>query len=106
MTGNAKKRWRTARKPSQDSCLRHLALLLLLPSVAMQFTDQVSWDETDFIVAGAMLAVACGSFELVARMRSDTLYRAATGVAVAAAFILVWINLPLASPRPRTIPRT
>jgi hypothetical protein len=69
------------------------AFLLLLPLVAMQFTDEVNWDETDFVVVGAMLAVACGTFELSARMTGNTLYRAAVGIAVAAAFILVWINL-------------
>ena len=69
------------------------AVILLLPLIAMQFTDEVVWDETDFIDFGAMLAVACGAFELAARMTGNILYRAAVGVAVAAAFILVWINL-------------
>jgi hypothetical protein len=69
------------------------ALLLLLPLVAMQFTDEVAWDETDFIVFGAMLAGACGAWELAARMTGSAAYRAAVGVAVAAAFILVWMNL-------------
>jgi hypothetical protein len=69
------------------------AFLLLLPLVAMQFTDEVNWDETDFIVFGAMLAVACGTYELAARMTGNTAYRAAIGTAVAAAFILVWMNL-------------
>jgi MFS family permease len=69
------------------------ALLLLLPLVAMQLTDEVNWDETDFIVFGAMLAAACGAWELAARMTGDIAYRAAIGVAVAAAFILVWMNL-------------
>ena len=69
------------------------ALLLLLPLVAMQFTNEVSWDETDFIVFGVMLLVACGTYELAARMTGNGAYRAAVGVAVAAAFLLVWINL-------------
>src|SRR5688572_2516713 len=69
------------------------ALLLLLLFVAMQFTDEVEWDETDFIVFGAMLAGACGAFELAARMTGNTAYRAAVGVAVVAAFILIWMNL-------------
>ncbi len=69
------------------------AFLFLLPLVAMQLTDEMNWDETDFIVMGVMLAVACGVFELAARMTGDSAYRAAVGVAVAAAFILVWINL-------------
>ena len=69
------------------------AVILLLPLIAMQFTDEVAWDETDFIVFGAMLAAACGAFELAARMTGNTAYRAAVGVAVVAAFILVWMNL-------------
>ena len=67
--------------------------LLLLPLVAMQFTNEVNWDETDFIVFGAMLAAACGTYELAARMTGNTAYRAAVSVAVAAAFLLIWINL-------------
>jgi hypothetical protein len=59
----------------------------------MQFTDEVVWDETDFIVFGAMLVAAGGTFEVAARMSGNNAYRAAVGVAVAAAFILVWMNL-------------
>jgi hypothetical protein len=69
------------------------ALILLLPLVAMQFTDEVVWDETDFAVIGAMLVGACGAYELAARMTGNIAYRAAVGVAVVAAFILIWINL-------------
>jgi hypothetical protein len=69
------------------------AFLLLLPLVAMQFTDEVNWDETDFIVFGAMLAVACGTYEIAARMTGNSSYRLAVGVAVATAFVLVWMSL-------------
>jgi hypothetical protein len=69
------------------------AFLLPLPLVAMRFTNDVNWDEADFIVFGAMLAAACGTCELAARMTGDNAYRAAVGLAVAAAFILVWMNL-------------
>jgi hypothetical protein len=69
------------------------ALVLLLPLVAMQFTDEVVWDETDFAVFGAMLFGACGACELAARMTGNIAYRAAVGVAVVAAFILIWLNL-------------
>lgn len=67
--------------------------LLLVPLVAMQFTGEVKWDKTDFIVLGAMLAVACGTYELAAKATGNSAYRAAVGIAVAAAFILVWMNL-------------
>lgn len=69
------------------------ALILLLPLVAMQFTEEVTWGPADFAVFGAMLAGACGTYELAARVTRNTAYRAAVGVALAAAFILVWMNL-------------
>ena len=69
------------------------ALLLLLPLGAMQFTDEVDWDAGDFAVFGAMLVVAGGTYELAAKMTRNNAYRAAVGVALAAAFILVWLSL-------------
>jgi hypothetical protein len=69
------------------------AFLLLLPLIAMQFTNEVNWDDTDFVVFGAMLFGACGVYELAARMTPNSAYRAAVGVAVMAAFILIWMNL-------------
>ncbi len=58
----------------------------------MQFTDEVVWDLTDFAVFGALLVGAGVTYELAARMTGDTAYRAAVGFALAAAFILVWVN--------------
>ena len=56
-------------------------LLLLLPLVAMQFTEEVDWGVGDFVI-----------FELVVRKTGDWVYRFAVGVAIAAAFILAWVN--------------
>ncbi|HEV7371235.1 hypothetical protein [Arenibaculum sp.] len=69
------------------------AFLLLLPLLAMQVTGEMNWDLADFVVFGAMLGGAGGAFELAARTTRDTAYRAAVGIALAAAFFLVWINL-------------
>jgi hypothetical protein len=69
------------------------ALLLLLPGVAMQFTEEMAWGPGDFALFGALLFGACGTYELAARMTGNKAYRAAIGVALAAAFILVWMNL-------------
>ena len=68
------------------------ALILLLPWFAMQFTDQVNWDVADFAVFGALLVGAGVTYELAARMTGNTAYRCAAGIALAAAFILVWVN--------------
>jgi hypothetical protein len=69
------------------------AFLLLLPMVAMQFSEEMAWGPGDFVLFGAMLFVACGTYELAVRMTGNNSYRAAVGVAVATAFILVWMNL-------------
>ncbi len=69
------------------------ALVLLLPMFAMQFTDEVDWDLADFAIFGAMLVGACGTYELAARTTGNSAYQAAVGVALAGAFILVWMNL-------------
>ena len=69
------------------------ALLLLLPLFAMQVTDQVVWDVADFAFFGALLVGAGVTYALAARMTDNAAYRAAVGVALAAAFILVWISL-------------
>lgn len=69
------------------------ACILMAPLVAMQFTDEVNWDETDFIVMGALLFGAGLTYVLITRMSDSIAYKAAVGIAVAAGFILIWINL-------------
>ena len=67
-------------------------LLLLLPLVAMQFTEEVDWGVGDFVIFGSLLVAAGVTFELVLRKTGDWVYRFAVGVAIAAAFILAWVN--------------
>lgn len=69
------------------------AFILLLPLVAMQFTKEVNWGPGDFTIIGAMLGIACGTYELAARIAVNSAYRLGVGVAVVASFLLIWINL-------------
>jgi hypothetical protein len=69
------------------------AFLLLLPAIAMRLTGEVDWDGRDFVTIGIMLAAACATCELAARASGNGAYRAASGVAVATAFVTVWANL-------------
>jgi hypothetical protein len=62
-------------------------LLLLLPLVA-----GAPWTLSDYVIAALMLGVAGGAIELGVRMSRDPFYRAGAGVAVLAAFLLVWVN--------------
>ena len=75
-----------------------VVLLLLLPLVAMQFTDQVNWDWHDFAIMGGALCSVGFAYELVARRMAerlkveDTAYRVACGVGLVTAFLLFWVN--------------
>jgi hypothetical protein len=70
-----------------------IAVLLALPLVAMQFSDEVQWTAADFIVMGGMLGLVGGAYELVVRVARNNAYVAAAGIAVASAFLMTWINL-------------
>ena len=69
------------------------AALLLLPLVAMQFTSEVDWTFSDFIVMGALLGIVGGLYEVATRLSDSTAYRAGAGVAVVTGFLIVWVNL-------------
>jgi hypothetical protein len=67
------------------------AFILSLPLVAMLITDEVDWGMADFAFAGVLLVGTGLMYELVARKAANSPYRAAVGVAVATAFILVFL---------------
>jgi hypothetical protein len=68
-------------------------LFLLLPLIAMQFTDQVNWGLFDFALAGTLLFGTLLTFELAVRSTGSLAYRCAVGLALAAAVLLIWVNL-------------
>lgn len=66
------------------------AALLTVPLVAMLFTAEVNWSPFDFAFMGALVSGIGFTFELALRKTDDAVYRVAAGVALAAAFLLVW----------------
>ena len=66
--------------------------ILLVPFVAMQFTDEVDWDVFDFAVMGSLAFGVGLAYELMARTSGNTVYRSAFGVGLAGAFLLIWVN--------------
>ena len=69
------------------------AAFILLHLLAMLVTDEVNWGLEDFAFAVALVVGVGLTYELAVRTTDNRAYRAAVGVALAASFILVWINL-------------
>ena len=67
--------------------------ILLVPAIAMQFTDEVNWGPEDFGAMGLMLLFAGVALEMSARLTKTALQ---TGLAVGFiifAFLAVWAEL-------------
>ena len=67
--------------------------LLLIPLIAMQFSDEVNWTTTDFIIAGALLFGAGLISEIVMRKIKNIKYKMGLLGAILIIIILIWIEL-------------
>lgn len=68
-------------------------VLLLIPLVAMQFTQEVQWSGSDFLVMGTLLIGTGLLIELVLRKVRKRANRLILCVVVLGALALVWMEL-------------
>ena len=69
------------------------ALLLLIPLIAMQFTSEVNWTLSDFIVGGALLVGTGLVFDLILRKIKNINYRIFISIALLMILLLIWAEL-------------
>ena len=67
--------------------------ILMVPLVAMVFTNDVKWNLFDFIVMGSLLFGTGLTYVMMSRVLDNIAYRTAVGVAVVAGLLLIWMNL-------------
>jgi cytochrome bd-type quinol oxidase subunit 2 len=67
--------------------------ILLVPLVAMQFTDQVNWAPSDFFVMAILLLGAGLACELVLRTVKNRSHQLIGCVLLLIAFFLIWAEL-------------
>lgn len=68
-------------------------VLLCIPLVAMQFTNEVIWDGLDFVAAGILLFATGLTIEIVLRNLKGRNSRIIAFVVVLAFLFLVWAEL-------------
>jgi len=73
--------------------LTTIAVLLLIPLIAMQFSPGVDWSPVDFTVAGVLLFGTGLSCELVLRKVKKTVHRILICGAILLALLLIWMEL-------------
>jgi Kef-type K+ transport system membrane component KefB len=67
--------------------------LLLIPYIAMQFTDEVNWKLSDFVVAGTLLLSTGLLCELAIRNIKNIKSRIAICVILIIILLLIWVEL-------------
>ena len=70
-----------------------VALLLLIPFISMQFTDEVKWSLPDFVAAGVLLLGTGLLCELVMRKVKKTGYRVLVCGVILLVLLLIWMEL-------------
>lgn len=68
-------------------------LLLLIPLLAMQFSNQIVWSPFDFLVAGTLLFGTGLTYILVTKKTDSIIYRITLGFALFTGLFLIWVNL-------------
>ena len=70
-----------------------VALILLIPLIAMQFTNEVNWNVFDFVVMGSLLLGTGLMCELVIRKVKNKDYRIGILAVIVVALFLIWAEL-------------
>lgn len=69
------------------------AAILLVPFIAMQFTSEVNWTMSDFVIAGVLLAAMGLAYVLTTIKMRNPRTRLIAGAVFAVALLLVWAEL-------------
>lgn len=68
-------------------------LILIIPLLAMQFTEEVQWEMNDFIIAGILLFFVSIIVKVVAEKVKTRKPKMITIVLIIIAFLLIWAEL-------------
>ena len=70
-----------------------VGLLLIIPLIAMQLTDEVEWSLFDFIIMGTLLLITGLMGEIIFKKVKKYKHRVILYVVVAITFLLIWAEL-------------
>lgn len=69
------------------------AVLLAIPFTGMQFSNEINWSVSDFIISGIMIFSTGLAYVLFTRKHADLIYKAACALSLFSSLLMVWSNL-------------
>jgi len=73
--------------------LQMVGLLLIIPLIAMQLTDEVEWSLFDFIIMGTLLLITGLMGEIISKKVKKYRHRVILYIVVIIIFFLIWAEL-------------
>lgn len=70
-----------------------VAAILLIPFIAMQFTNEVNWNLFDFILMGALLLTTATGIEIVTRKVKSSKLKIVLTIVILLLLFLAWAEL-------------
>ena len=70
-----------------------IALILAIPLVAMQFTNEVDWKLFDFVIMGTLLTITGLAIEVVTRKVKSSQWRLIICAVILFILFLIWAEL-------------
>ena len=70
-----------------------VAFLLLIPIIAMQYTEEFDWNLMDFVIAGSLLYGLGFMLDMVIRKVNKLSFRILLGICILILFLLLWAEL-------------
>jgi uncharacterized membrane protein len=67
--------------------------ILSIPLIAMQFSTDVVWTFSDFLIMGILIFSTGTAYVLISRVSSTLTYRLAVGTGIGTGFFLMWSNM-------------
>ncbi len=67
--------------------------ILLIPLIAMKFTNEVNWEISDFLVAGILLIGTGLTLEFILRKIKTLRYRILFGITLFVVLFVIWAEL-------------
>ena len=83
----------TTEKKRLSTLLAVAAFILLVPMIAMQFTEEVNWTLPDFLIAGGLLFGTGFAIEFTLRKLKKDTSRVMVLAAVLIVFLMVWAEM-------------